>query len=358
METQTLTHFSTEDTRWLAVSRRDRSAGNTFVYSVKTTGVYCRPGCPSRLPRRENIRFHDTPADARRAGFRACKRCRPDGEVTHHPAREAVIAACRLLERGDAPDMDAVARESGMSASHFHRTFKAVIGLTPKAYAQARRAERVRDELSRNATVTAAMYRAGFNSTSRFYASSAKTLGMPPKTFRDRGKGASIRFAIGECSLGAILVAATDIGICAISLGDDPETLLSDFQRRFSRATLIGADRRFEKLIARVIAMVEQPRKRLDLPLDLQGTIFQQRVWRALQDIPPGATSTYTKIAQRLGLPNAVRAVARACASNQLAVAIPCHRVIRTDGSLAGYRWGIKRKRELLKRERWSGVQR
>ena len=264
----------------------------------------------------------------------------------------AITKACRLIEAADdPPTLDALADSSGMSRFHFHRIFKAITGVTPRAYAAAHRAQRVREELPRRPTVTEAIYSAGFNSSGRFYGTTAEVLGMTPTRFRAGGQGASIRFAVGECSLGSILVAATDTGVCAILLGDNPDTLVRDLQDRFRKARLIGADKTFEQLVARVVGFVEAPALPLELPLDVRGTVFQQRVWRALRQIPAGSTATYTEIARRIGAPKAVRAVAQACASNAIAVAIPCHRVVRSDGALSGYRWGVKRKRALLARE-------
>jgi AraC family transcriptional regulator of adaptative response/methylated-DNA-[protein]-cysteine methyltransferase len=344
--------FSSDSERWAAVARRDRRAEGVFYYSVRTTGVYCRPSCAARRARRENVRFHDTRADAERAGFRACKRCRPDSHGLAEAHAAAVARACRLMETAEEmPSLDALAEAAGLSRFHFHRVFKTTTGLTPKAYAAAHRARRVRDELSRSHTVTDAIYGAGFNSSGRFYATASEVLGMTPTDFRAGGEGAVIRFAVGECSLGSILVAATDRGVCSILLGDDPDTLARDLQDRFPRARLIGCNREFERLVAKVVGFVEAPALGLDLPLDVRGTAFQQRVWQALREIPAGSTSTYTKIAERIGTPKAVRAVARACASNAIAVAIPCHRVVRHDGGLSGYRWGVKRKRLLLERE-------
>ncbi len=344
--------YASEAARWEAVRRRDRAADGAFWYSVRTTGVYCRPSCGSRLPRRENVAFHASPAAAERAGFRPCKRCRPTDMPLAERQATAVAKACRLIERSDElPSLATLAKSAGMSRFHFHRVFKAVTGVTPKAYADAQRARRVRAGLARKGSVTAAIYDAGFNSSGRFYAASPALLGMTPKDFRAGGKGAAIRFAVGQCSLGSILVAATPKGICAISLGDDPDALLRDLQDRFPKAQLIGADKEFERLVARVVGFVEAPAQRCELPLDVRGTAFQQKVWQALQKIPPGTTATYTEIAKRIGRPKAVRAVGQACASNAIAVAIPCHRVVRTDGSLSGYRWGLARKRALIDRE-------
>lgn len=345
--------FAGEAARWRAVERRDRSADGVFYYSVRSTGVYCRPSCAARLPLRRNVAFHETREDAERAGFRPCKRCHPDGKGVAALQAEAVARACRLIEASDElPALDTLAEEAGMSRFHFHRVFKAVTGVTPKSYAAAWRAQRLRAELESGASVTAAIYGAGFNSSGRFYAQSSSLLGMKPKDFRRGGTGEAIRFALGQCSLGAILVAATEKGVCAIALGDDPEPLLRELQDRFPKAELIGGDKDFERLVATVIGAVEEPHRGLDLPLDLRGTAFQQRVWQALRKIPAGKTATYSAIAQRIGKPDAIRAVAAACAANQLALAIPCHRVVRRDGELAGYRWGIARKRSLLEREK------
>ena len=344
--------FSSDEARWEAVVRRDRAADGAFYYAVRTTGVYCRPSCAARLARREHVRFYATCAEAEQAGFRPCKRCRPTEPALAAQHAAAVAKACRLIEAAeDMPNLEALAAAVDMSRFHFHRVFKALTGVTPKAYAAAHRAQRVRDELSRTDTVTEAIYGAGFHSNGRFYATSSEVLGMTPTNFRSGGHGASMRFAVGECSLGSILVAATDKGVCAILLGDDPEVLVRDLQDRFPKAQLLGGDADFEHLVARVVGFVEAPALGLDLPLDVQGTAFQQRVWQALRAIPSGTTASYTAIAERIGAPQAVRAVAQACASNAIAVAIPCHRVVRQDGALAGYRWGVERKRALLERE-------
>lgn len=344
--------FASEDAKWAATLRRDPAADGQFVYSVRTTGVYCRPSCGARQPRRENVQFYSSCGEAERAGFRPCKRCRPNEAAYHRRHAVAVAAACRLIETAEElPGLDALAQAAGMSPFHFHRIFKQVTGLTPKAYVAAHRAQRLREELPRSSTVTEAIYDAGFNSNSRFYAAAEQMLGMTPKEFRAGAPGATIRFAVGECTLGAILVAASERGICAILLGDDPEDLLRDLQDRFPKAALIGGDKAFEDWMAKVVGFVEAPQLGLDLPLDVQGTAFQQRVWQALSEIPAGTTLSYADVAKKIGAPKAVRAVAQACAANKIAVAIPCHRVVRNDGSLSGYRWGIARKRALLQRE-------
>jgi len=346
------TAITSDEARWAAVIAKDRAADDAFVYSVRTTGVYCRPSCAARPARRENVAFHMTAEAARAAGFRACKRCRPDEPPLAERYAVAVGEACRIIEAAEiAPSLATLSRRAGMSPYHFHRVFKSVAGVTPKAYAEAHRSRKVRQALASSETVTDAIYDAGFNSGGRFYAKSAQVLGMTPTRFRAGGERATIRFAIGECSLGAILVAATEVGVCAILLGDDPEALIRDLQDRFDRATLVGGDGEFEALVAQVVGFVEQPRLGLDLPLDVRGTAFQQRVWQALRDIPAGQTAGYLDIAARIGAPKAVRAVAQACAANAIAVAIPCHRVVRTDGALSGYRWGVERKRALLDRE-------
>ena len=341
------------DACWSAVERRDRAADGTFVYSVCTTGVYCRPSCAARLPRRDNVAFHQTCTDAERAGFRPCKRCRPNASTLAEVHAGAVARACRLIEEAEeAPSLEALARAAGMSRFYFHRVFKAVTGVTPKAYAAGHRGKRVREELSSGESVTEAIYGAGFNSNGRFYAAAPGLLGMTPTQFRSGGSGNVIRFAVGECSLGAILVAATAKGVCAIEFGNDPEMLVRALQDRFPRAQLLGGDKAFERLVAEVVGFVEAPGRGLDLPLDIRGTAFQQQVWKAIRDIPAGSTASYRDLAKRIGAPKAVRAVAQACGANAIAVAIPCHRVVRTDGSTSGYRWGVERKRALLDREK------
>jgi AraC family transcriptional regulator of adaptative response/methylated-DNA-[protein]-cysteine methyltransferase len=347
------TRKDTEDRRWGALVAKDKDADGQFYFSVRTTGVYCRPSCPARQPRRENVAFHPTCEAAEAAGFRACKRCRPREASQSQRHAEMVASACALIKSSEGPPrLATLAAASGLSPFYFHRVFKATTGLTPKAYADAHRADRVRQALPVSTTVTEAIYDAGFNSNGRFYAESAQVLGMTPGRYRAGGDLTQIRFAIGECSLGSILVAATEKGVCAILLGRDPDALVRQLQDRFAKAELIGADAAFEKLVAKVIGFVEQPRIGLDLPLDVQGTAFQQRVWRALRNIGAGNTASYGDIAARIGQPKSTRAVAQACAANMIAVAIPCHRVIRTDGQLSGYRWGVQRKRALLERER------
>jgi AraC family transcriptional regulator, regulatory protein of adaptative response / methylated-DNA-[protein]-cysteine methyltransferase len=348
--------YGDDDARWDAVRTRAAGADGRFWYSVRSTGVYCRPSCPARTPRRVNVAFHASCADAEAAGFRPCLRCRPLDPPLAERQAQAVARACRLIDAaidaGDAvPDLAALAEACAMSRFYFHRVFKAQAGITPRAYADARRAARLQQALKEAGSVTAAAYDAGFNSSGRFYAASPGRLGMAPRRWRAGGAGETIRFAVAQCSLGALLVAATAKGICCILLGDDPDGLVRDLQDRFPNAELVGAEPDFERTVAEVVGFVEAPRLGFDLPLDVRGTAFQQRVWEALRQIPAGQTVGYAELAARLGLPQGARAVAGACAANPVAVAIPCHRVVRNDGALSGYRWGVERKRTLLARE-------
>lgn len=340
------------DNRWASVAARDPEADGKFYYSVATTGVYCRPSCGVRLARPENVRFHETRADAEKAGFRPCKRCKPDEASLMEQQAAKIAAVCRLIEKSEeAPSLEQLANHAGLSIYHFHRLFKAATGVTPRQYAAAQRAKRVRSTLSKSSTVTEAIYGAGYNSNGRFYEVSNEVLGMTPSNYRSGGARTEIRFAVGECSLGSILVAKSERGICAILLGDDPDALARDLQDRFPKANLIGGDAEFEQLVAKVVGFVEAPALGLELPLDVRGTAFQQRVWQVLRKLPAGSTATYADIAARIGSPGSVRAVAQACGANALAVAIPCHRIVRSDGALSGYRWGVERKRALLERE-------
>jgi AraC family transcriptional regulator of adaptative response/methylated-DNA-[protein]-cysteine methyltransferase len=323
---------------------------------VRSTGVYCRPSCAARTPRPENVRFHASCADAEAAGFRPCQRCRPQQPFAQSHHAEWVTRACRLIEadaaEGRTTTLGALAARLGLSSSHLHRVFQQATGLTPRAYAAALREQRVRRSLGGSTdSVTDAIYGAGYQSSSRFYEKSAQVLGMTPARYRAGGVAQHIHFAVAQCSLGAILVAHSGRGLCAILLGDDPDALVRDLQDRFAQAQLVGGDAGFESLVARVVAFVEAPARGLDLPLDVRGTAFQQRVWQALRAIPPGQTASYAEIAARIGAPTATRAVAQACGANALAVAIPCHRVVKSDGGLSGYRWGVERKRALLERE-------
>ena len=346
--------FLSDDDHWQALVKRDPRACDEFVYGVLTTGVYCRPACASRLPNRENVRFFETSMEAEQAGFRPCKRCRPEKPDWKEAHALAVLKACKRIDEAETPpSLKELAEGACLSSFHFQRVFKKIIGVTPKQYAMERRAGRLREHLRKDSTITGAMYDAGFGSSSRFYERATVTLGMKPSAYKNGAQDVLIRFAIAPCFLGLILVAATAQGICAIDFGDTIEALKENLRRRFPKAEVQGSDPGFTAMVAKVLAVLEEPhRGRLDLPLDVQGTAFQRRVWLALQEIPPGDTVSYTDVASRIGKPTAARAVARACASNPVAVAIPCHRVVRGNGQLGGYRWGLDRKRVLLGRER------
>lgn len=353
LKTKVASTFATEaDPRWARVVARDKTADGLFWYSVATTGIYCRPSCPSRGANPKNVGLHDTLAEAKATGFRACKRCNPDGQSLDAENAAIVAKACRLIERSeDVPSLTELAEAVGRSPGYFHRLFKSATGLTPKAYAAGHRAGRVRDELGKSGTVTEAIYDAGFNSSGRFYEQSTSLLGMTPTRYKAGGENEEIRFAIGQSSLGAILVASSEKGVASILIGDDPNALVEDLQDHFPKARLVGGDAGYEKLVAQVVGFVEAPQLGLDLPFDVRGTAFQRRVWQALREIPAGQTASYTDIAARIGSPKSVRAVAGACAANNIAVAIPCHRVVRNDGALSGYAWGVERKRALIARE-------
>ena len=342
----------TRDRRWASVVARDKAADGTFWYSVATTGVFCRPSCPSRLANPKNVRLFESVAAAEAAGFRACRRCNPDG-MSIEAANNAIVAkACKLIDEAVEPlSLAQIAESVELSPHYFHRLFKKATGLTPKAYAVAGRSARLRAGLTKAATVTEAFHDAGYGSNGRFYEASTSVLGMSPTHYRSGGVQEVLTFAVGQCSLGSILVASSAKGVAAILLGDEPEALVRDLEDRFPRARLVGGDAAYERLVAQVVGLVEAPAHGLDLPLDVRGTAFQQRVWLALREIPAGKTETYSSIAERIGAPSSVRAVARACAANALAVAIPCHRVVRRDGDVSGYRWGVERKRELIERE-------
>ena len=346
----------TDDARYAALVARDKSMDGAFFYGVRTTGVFCKPSCGARTPNRVNVSFHATIADAIAAGFRPCKRCRPDvtGADLH---AEVVTAVCRLIDETvaadqPAPTLNELGRRTGFSPFHLHRLFKKATGVTPRAYAAGARARKLREKLGDSRTVSEAVHDAGYSSSSRFYERSTQRLGMTPSRAKRGGSGETIRFAVGESSLGPILVAATEKGVCSIQFDDDPQELVHALERRFPNAELVGDDAQFAEVVAQVVVFVEAPSGGLDLPLDIRGTAFQERVWNALTTIPLGRTMTYTELANAIGKPSAVRAVASACAANEIALAIPCHRVIRASGELAGYRWGIERKSTILERER------
>ncbi|WP_411910061.1 bifunctional DNA-binding transcriptional regulator/O6-methylguanine-DNA methyltransferase Ada [Pectobacterium polaris] len=346
------TPFQDADSRWQAVVTRNQAADGCFIYAVKTTGIYCAPSCASRQPRRENVVFFATADEAQAAGFRSCKRCRQGTLSRQEQQAQQIARACRMIEQAEhQPTLAVLAQAVGISAFHFHRVFKTITGLTPKQYASAHRHRQLREQLADSGTVTAAITAAGYDASGRFYADAGAHLGMTPTAFQNKGKGMTIHFGVGRCSLGEVLVAESEKGICAILLGDDPESLLNALQEMFANAQLVGGDVAFEQRMSQVVGFVDDPAIGLTLPLDIRGTAFQQRVWQALRMIPAGETLSYRDVAERIGSPAAVRAVAGACAANRLAVAIPCHRVVRHDGALSGYRWGVVRKRALLEKE-------
>ncbi len=355
---KTASPLTQDDPRWQAVVECNAEADGQFVYAVKTTGIYCAPSCVSRQPNPKNVVFYADANEAEQAGFRPCKRCR-QGLISlaqHH--NRQIEQACRLIEQAENPlTLITLAAAVGISPYHFHRLFKARTGVTPKEYALALRTRRVRERLLEDMPVTQAIYQSGYVSDGRFYESAGLTLGMTPKAFKNGGRGMEVWFAVGKCSLGAILVAESSRGICAILLGDDPESLVQQLQDSFPHAALCGADPDFEQRMASIIGFVDAPQTGLALPLDIRGTAFQQRVWQALREIPFGTTVSYSQIAQKIGSPKSVRAVAGACAANLLAVAIPCHRVVKNDGQISGYRWGIERKRKILAQEEKMGSQ-
>jgi AraC family transcriptional regulator, regulatory protein of adaptative response / methylated-DNA-[protein]-cysteine methyltransferase len=347
-----MTPFDTDDRRWKAVQERDPRAEISFFYAVRTTGIYCRVGCTSRLPKRENVAFYNTIAEAETAGYRPCKRCTPQADSLRSQQTEWVEQACRLIAEAETPPtLDELAASVGLSASHLHRLFKEVLGVTPRAYAAELRAGKVRDNLAQHSIgddIAGTIFGAGYNSGSRFYEKSDDILGMTPTRYRDGAAGIHIRYALTGCFLGHMLVAATDRGLCAIMFSSEPDDLPKRLQERFPKAELHRAGADFMDWVSQVTAFIETPRQGLTLPFDIQGTAFQQRVWSALRTIPAGETRSYADVARQIGQPSAVRAVAGTCAANKLAVAIPCHRVVRSDGHLGGYRWGIERKETLL----------
>jgi AraC family transcriptional regulator, regulatory protein of adaptative response / methylated-DNA-[protein]-cysteine methyltransferase len=345
-------HYAGDAERWQAIVQRDPGAAGAFVYAVRTTGIYCRPTCASRQPNRRNVLFFANSAAAERAGFRACRRCHPRQLTVLSRAADLVKEACEWIERAEQrPRLSDLAAAVGVSPFHLHRLFKRILGVTPKEYSTSHRAAGLKTSLRRNHSAMTAAYEAGFGSSSAAHDDRANRLGMTPERFRRGAVGIRLRLAVAESSLGWVLVAATDRGVCAIDFGDSSDELRSSLRRRFPKAEIVESDRPFKSWVRKVVSWIETPSGGLSLPLDIQGTAFQQRVWRALQDIPVGSKASYAEIARRVGQPKAARAVAHACASNSLPIAIPCHRVVRRDGDLAGYRWGLERKRALLARE-------
>lgn len=334
-----------DDARWRIALAKDRRFDGAFVTGVHSTGIYCRPSCPARPPKRENVAFYATPAHAEAAGLRACLRCRPD-DIARDEA--AIAEAIGVLRDAEAPvPLETLAKIAGYSPAHFQRLFTRAVGLSPAAFARALRLERASDALSAGESVTGAVYRAGYGAPSRFYEAAEARLGMSPSAWRDGGRGATIRWAVVESTLGPMLVAATDKGVCRLAFGEDAE----DLRARFPQADLAQGGADFARLLAEVVAAVEQPGDSSHIPLDVQGTAFQEAVWRELRKIPKGETRSYAQIAAAAGRPGAVRAAGTANGANNVAVLIPCHRVVKSDGSLGGYAYGPEIKRALLERE-------
>lgn len=342
-----------ESEYWQAVLQRDRQQDGKFVFAVRSTGIYCRPSCPARHPRREQVQFFASPSEAEQAGFRACLRCQPNKAQRNEPQLELVQQLCQYLTETQEriPSLNELARHFNLSPYHLHRTFKRLVGVTPRQYAEAQRLERLKGNLKNGATVTEALYQAGYQSSSSVYGQVGDGFGMTPRRYQRGGQEQCISYTIRPCPLGRLLVAATERGICAVRLGDSESELKADLASEFPHAKLERSEAKLGQWVARLLDYLGGAQPHLDLPLDVQATAFQRKVWEALRTIPYGSTRSYQEIANTIGQPKAVRAVAQACAQNPAALVIPCHRVVRTDGSLGGYRWGIERKRALLEQE-------
>jgi len=342
------------DTYWRAVEQRDAQYNGVFVYGVRTTGVYCRPSCSARRPLRANVDFFSAPEQAERAGYRACRRCDPRAPAD--PSLDLATRICRYLEQphDSPPRLGELAERFALSPAHLQRTFKRIVGVSPRQYAEAQRRERLKAQLKSGADVSGALYEAGYGSSSACYEQAPAALGMTPAAYRDGGQAARIGYALAECPLGTLLVAATERGICKVSLGDRAEDLLADLRRELPGAALQADGQALGPWVGAILEHLAGAQPHLDLPLDIRASAFQQKVWEALRSIPYGATRSYQEVAEAIGQPTATRAVARACASNPVALLIPCHRVVRANGDLGGYRWGARRKQTLLEQERYS----
>lgn len=345
--------YSNDDARYQVIVARDRSADGAFIVAVRTTGVYCRPYCPSRTPKRENVTFYETPEQARSAGYRACRRCKPDESVAPDPRLDPVRAACRAIESAEdeCPSLEALGAVAGISPFHLQRGFKAVMGITPREYWDARRVGRLKRNLKAGEGVAMALYGAGYGSSSRLYEKARAQLGMTPASYGKGGEGAVIAYAFADTALGRVIVGATESGICFVGLGDSDDALVGELRGDFPRATLAADPGGLGETLASIAGMLEGREPHAALPLDIRGTAFQRQVWQALTAIPMGETRTYAELAAAIGRPKAIRAVGSACANNPVSLIVPCHRAVGTDGTLRGYRWGLERKRKLIDTE-------
>lgn len=335
---------------WNAVKNNDARFDGAFFYAVRSTGIYCRPSCSSKLPKRDNVAFFGRPEAAEENGFRACRRCRPR-ETTADPRVETIVRACERLKSDEPATLAELAADAGLSDAHFQKLFKELVGVSPKKFAENHRLTRFKSSVANGDDVTTALYDAGFGSSSRLYETASAKLGMTPKTYANKGRSMSINYTIVDCKLGRLLVARTEKGVCAVAFGDDDAALLRELEGEYSNAAIIASDANLSEFVAAVVANIDGRERKLDLPLDLRATAFQMQVWEELRKIPYGETVSYSDVATRIGKPNSVRAVATACASNRVALVIPCHRVVGKSGALSGYKWGIERKKELLDRE-------
>lgn len=343
-----------EETSWQAVQMKDARFNGIFVYGVRSTGIYCKPSCPSRRPRREQIVFFPSCTSAEDAGFRACLRCHPRKAPARDSQVEMVLRACRAIEAQTEGtlSLNAMGKQLDVSPHHLHRTFKNITGVTPRQYAAAHRLEQFKSGIKEGRDVTDSMYDAGYGSSSRLYEKASEQLGMTPATYRRGGKGMNINYTIVDCHMGRLLVAATERGVCAVSFGDDDQKLESSLAAAYMAADIRRDETDLGKWVKALLAHLDGSQPHLDLPVDVQATAFQLRVWKELRRIPYGATRSYGEIAKAIGQPGASRAVAQACAANSVALLIPCHRVVREDGNVSGYRWGAERKRALLENEK------
>lgn len=352
LKPQMNTVATNEEEFWQAVLSRDSQRDGQFVFAVSSTRIYCRPSCPSRRPKRERVSFFPLPEAAERAGFRACLRCHPRDAATSDQKVEMVRRACQLLEQSDGPmNLTHLSERLGISSFHLQRTFKRIVGITPRKYAEAHRANKFKENVRQGQPITSAMYDAGYGSSSRLYERATAELGMTPATYSRNGRGACISYALAKCGLGHLLVAATEKGICAVRLGSNETGLETALREEFSAARIERDEGKLRQWVSQILEHLAGLRPNLDLPLDVQATAFQRLVWDALRSIPYGSTRSYSGVAQAIGRSAAVRAVARACATNPVALLIPCHRVVREDSSLGGYRWGLERKKKLLENE-------